>query len=104
MRAPLLALWALTAPVALGATYDFVIDKARVQVAAKSSTSITVNGTLPGPVLRFREGEETHLAVSIQGLAPHLLEADVAAFVSHRGDVALRAEQTVDLLLTQRLA
>jgi copper resistance protein B len=52
----------------------------------------------------FAGRDTTHLAVGVQGLAPYLMETDVAAFVSHRGDVSLRAEQTVDLLITQRFA
>lgn len=59
MSAMLLAMSAARA-----GTYDLVIAKQRVNVAAKPSTSITINGTVPGPVLRFREGEEVTIRVT----------------------------------------
>jgi copper resistance protein B len=43
-----------------------------------------------------------YLVAGVQGLAPYLLETDVAAFLSEHGDVSLRAKQSFDLLLTQR--
>lgn len=44
-----------------------------------------------------------YLVAGVQGLAPYLLETELAAFLSEKGDVSLRFEQAVDLLLTQRL-
>lgn len=42
-------------------------------------------------------------AFGIEGLAPYWFEIEVAGFVSHRGDVSLRATGTYDMLFTQRL-
>ena len=44
-----------------------------------------------------------YLVAGVQGLAPYLLETDLAAFLSDHGDLGVRLEQSVDLLLTQRL-
>jgi CopA family copper-resistance protein len=64
LGAALAGLALLAAAPAAAATYDLVIDKQRVHVAATPSTSITVNGSVPGPVLRFREGEEVVIRVT----------------------------------------
>lgn len=45
----------------------------------------------------------TYLAAGIHGLAPYLMETGVHAFVSDRGDVSLRAKQSFDLRMTNRL-
>src|SRR3546814_20060993 len=39
-------------------TYDLTIAKTAVNVSGKPETAMTVNGQLPGPALRFKEGEE----------------------------------------------
>lgn len=44
-----------------------------------------------------------HGVIGLEGLAPGWFDIDVAAFVSHRGDVSARLEATYDLLVTQRL-
>ena len=36
-------------------------------------------------------------------MLPHFFETDAHAFLSTRGDVSARFEQSIDLLLTQRL-
>ena len=45
----------------------------------------------------------TWVAAGVQGLLPYLLETELHGFVSTRGDVQLRAKQSFDLLLTNRL-
>lgn len=47
--------------------------------------------------------ERAYLVLGIEGLAPYWLEVDVAAFVSHKGDVSARFEVENDLRLTQKL-
>ncbi|MEO5924647.1 MAG: copper resistance system multicopper oxidase [Bryobacteraceae bacterium] len=47
-----------------GKTYDLVIDHASVRVDGKEGHAITVNGQLPGPLLRWREGDEIELRVT----------------------------------------
>lgn len=44
-----------------------------------------------------------YLAAGVQGLAPYLLETDIAAFLSDEGHVSVRFKQSFDLLITQRL-
>lgn len=51
----------------------------------------------------FAREATTWAALGVQGLAPYLLETELHAFVSTRGDVQLRAKQSFDLLLTNRL-
>ena len=45
----------------------------------------------------------TSLAVGLQGMLPQFLETDAHAFLSTRGDVGARFEQTIDIAITQRL-
>jgi copper resistance protein B len=44
----------------------------------------------------------TYLAAGVQGLAPYLMETELHAFVSDRGDVSVRAKQSLDLRMTNR--
>lgn len=43
--------------------YSLVIDDARVTVAGRTAEGMIINGTLPGPTLRFTEGEEAVIHV-----------------------------------------
>ena len=47
--------------------------------------------------------DRTHAVIGIQGLAPHLFEVDVAAFLSNKGDLTARVEAELDQRITQRL-
>lgn len=42
---------------ALAATFDLTIGETEVNFSGKERTAMTVNGTVPGPTLRFTEGE-----------------------------------------------
>jgi FtsP/CotA-like multicopper oxidase with cupredoxin domain len=44
--------------------YDLAIDRAVIDLAGTSAAAVTVNGTVPGPLLRFREGDEALIRVS----------------------------------------
>lgn len=44
--------------------YHLVIDRQTVDINGQSSKKITVNGTIPGPTLRFSEGDEAVLHVT----------------------------------------
>lgn len=46
-----------------GAQFDLVIDKTPVNFTGKSRMAITVNGTIPAPTLRWREGETVTIRV-----------------------------------------
>jgi copper resistance protein B len=49
------------------------------------------------------EPERTFAVVGLHGLAKYFVETDLAAFVSHEGEVSFRAKGEIDLRLTQRL-
>lgn len=42
---------------------DLYIDKQRVHIAGQAERAITINGSIPGPVIRMREGEEAVIRV-----------------------------------------
>jgi len=44
--------------------YNLVIDRAPVNVTGKTVNKITVNGTIPGPTLRFTDGEDIIINVT----------------------------------------
>jgi CopA family copper-resistance protein len=50
-------------PELKGPLLDLVIGEQRVNVTGRERTAITVNGSLPAPVLRFREGDTLRLRV-----------------------------------------
>ncbi|MDP8916078.1 MAG: copper resistance system multicopper oxidase, partial [Pseudomonadota bacterium] len=62
----LAAVTALTAlpALALAGEYALVIDEQVVNITGKPVKRITVNGTIPGPALRFKEGEEVVVRVT----------------------------------------
>lgn len=49
------------------------------------------------------EPERTFAVLGLHGLAKYFVETDLAAFVSHEGEVSFRAKGEIDLRLTQRL-
>jgi CopA family copper-resistance protein len=61
-----LFLFALLAPsLAAAATYDLVVERKAMQIVpGRTDRVIAINGTVPGPVLRFREGEEAVVRVT----------------------------------------
>ena len=63
--------WAQVRAVELGATpvsraYDLTVAETLLNVTGKPAKGITINGTMPGPVLRFREGDEVVVRVKNQ--------------------------------------
>lgn len=53
----------MLAGAARASEYDLVIDDAPVRVGDRTAAGMTVNGTVPGPTLRFEEGEEVVIHV-----------------------------------------
>lgn len=47
--------------------------------------------------------ERVHVALGVQGLAPHWIEIDAAAFLSDEGELTARIEAEHDVRITQRL-
>ncbi len=65
LRRILFALVALAAAVpAWGGEYRLTIDRRNVNVTGHPVSSITVNGQIPGPTLRFHEGEDVTIHVT----------------------------------------
>ncbi|HJH22307.1 MAG TPA: copper resistance system multicopper oxidase [Pseudomonas lactis] len=59
--------WALTSPgqptVLAGSEFDLFIDQTPVNLTGRARSALTVNGSLPGPLLRWREGDTVTLRV-----------------------------------------
>ncbi len=72
--APLLPVWAhtgtagLRAPTATlsGAEIALSVGHTSFQTAGRSGHAVTINGTLPAPIIRFKEGQNVRLAVTNQ--------------------------------------
>ena len=61
--------WAQVRAVELGAvaiakSYDLTVAETELNITGKPVMGITINGTMPGPVLRFREGDEVVVRVT----------------------------------------
>ena len=41
-----------------GTSFDLRIGASPIDITGRPRTALTINGTMPGPVLRFREGDE----------------------------------------------
>jgi len=52
------------ASMATAGQYNLEIAKTAINVAGERQTAMTFNGTVPGPVLRFKEGEELTIKVT----------------------------------------
>lgn len=52
------------APAVVAAEYDLVIEKKTVTITGEPSEAVTVNGQVPGPTLRLREGETATIRVT----------------------------------------
>ncbi|HQS02782.1 MAG: copper oxidase [Halothiobacillus sp. 24-54-40] len=52
------------APELRGTTFDLVIDEMPVNFTGQTRTARTINGSIPGPTLRWREGEVVTLRVT----------------------------------------
>jgi CopA family copper-resistance protein len=49
---------------AMAGEYRLVIDEKTINVTGRERTAMTINGSVPGPALRWREGEEVTLQVT----------------------------------------
>ncbi len=48
----------------VGAAIDLTIGRTGIEIDDRRATAVTINGTVPGPLLRFQEGEDVTLHVS----------------------------------------
>lgn len=63
---PAYAMWPGSGPFALGETgrqFDLTIADAAIRIGKDTARATAINGTVPGPLLRFREGETATLRV-----------------------------------------
>jgi CopA family copper-resistance protein len=51
-------------PVLPGEDIRLVIGRTQVRVDGRSSSAVTINGTVPGPLLRLKEGQHVRIAVT----------------------------------------
>lgn len=51
----------------------------------------------------FAPDRRGYAVIGIQGLSPYLFNSELHAFIGFRGDVSIRARQSFDLLMTNRL-
>ena len=56
----------LQASVLSGAVIDLVISERAFSVGGRTGAAITINGTIPGPLIRLKEGQEVTLRVTNQ--------------------------------------
>ena len=52
-----------TASEMSGKNFDITVEKANFTIAGRRTTGITLNGIMPGPVLRLREGDDVTIRV-----------------------------------------
>ncbi|MEL0108392.1 MAG: copper resistance system multicopper oxidase, partial [Rhodospirillaceae bacterium] len=55
---------AMTVPAAFAGTYNLTIDETTLKYSDTETPAMAINGTVPGPVLRFKEGEELTINVT----------------------------------------
>ena len=58
---------AAPAPMLAGTDFDLVIDELPVNFTGRSRIGIAVNGSVPAPTLRWREGTTVELRVQLRG-------------------------------------
>lgn len=59
-----LALAGLSAAPALAGEYNLVLEQRTMNFTGRERPAMTVNGLIPGPLLRFREGEDVVIHVA----------------------------------------
>ena len=65
LRMFLLALGLLLPALTQAGTYDLVVERAAMQIVpGRTDSVIAINGSVPGPTLRFKEGEEAVVRVT----------------------------------------
>lgn len=65
MKNVLLLLASILAPTnALADTYNLIIDEKTVNITGTPAQATVINGTMPGPLLRFKEGEDVVINVT----------------------------------------
>src|SRR6202035_3504495 len=64
-RWPALAMKGVVEPAVLtGSHFDLVVDEAPVNFTVKSAVATAINGSIPGPLIRWREGDTVTISVT----------------------------------------
>src|SRR3979411_3103732 len=64
-RWPAFATSSLSEPAVLtGSHFDLVIDETPVNFTGRSSVATAINGSIPGPLLKWREGDTVTISVT----------------------------------------
>src|SRR6266436_9001144 len=64
-RWPALAMRGVAEPAVLtGSHFDLVVDETPVNFTARSAVATAINGSIPGPLLRWREGDTVTISVT----------------------------------------
>jgi CopA family copper-resistance protein len=64
-RWPWLAIGAVAEPAVLtGSHFDLIVDEMPVNISGRSSVATAINGSIPGPLLRWREGDTVTISVT----------------------------------------
>ncbi len=58
-----LGVWLMACP-ALALEYELVVERKAINLTGREGVATTINGTVPGPVLRWREGEDVAIRVT----------------------------------------
>ena len=65
LRWPWFAIGAVAEPAVLtGNHFDLVVDEMPVNITGRSSVATAINGSIPGPLLRWREGDTVTISVT----------------------------------------
>ena len=59
-----------TPAILTGSHFELSVDRLSVNFTGKNSTAIAVNGSVPGPTLRWREGDVVTVAVTNRSKTP----------------------------------
>jgi FtsP/CotA-like multicopper oxidase with cupredoxin domain len=60
------------APVLSGRQFELVIDETLVNFTGKARLATTINGSIPGPTLRWKQGEVVTIKVKKQACNQHI--------------------------------
>ena len=65
VKALLVIAWAFgVGSMANAQTYELILEERTINITGTPRPAVTVNGTVPGPILRLREGDEAVIRVT----------------------------------------
>src|SRR5260370_10860040 len=83
-RWPALAMKSVAEPAVLtGSHFDLVVEETPVNFTGRRGVATAINGTIPGPLLRWREGDTVTISVTNRLKAPTSLPCPGAQSPPH---------------------